>query len=267
MTIRASRSRCCDLPAEDRDLWLRIGMASGRAWAVGLNLQDDWSRSSARYRDTDARDVWRSICPDGGISLATLFFEAAKHGYVHSRSGKAGRAVTAPASRRSPPGRKQSPINTATVQRRCAKATRRANSCRKPSCVPATCAEIHYLWWPGAAVHCRPMATRLRCASGAAWTRTAIAIGASPGAKGASDSMGCGGSSPEYVVLVEGVRLPHALVPRRSRHWAFPEPATGRMKPGCGGAHRRRADLCRRRTRRRRAGGAALDRALRDSRS
>jgi putative DNA primase/helicase len=65
----------------------------------GFELWDHWSRSSARYRETDARDVWRSMRPDGGISLATLFFEAKEHGYVQSRAGKAGRAVAAPASR------------------------------------------------------------------------------------------------------------------------------------------------------------------------
>ena len=88
------------LPAEDRDLWLRIGMAIKAGLGEdGFELWDHWSRSSARYRGTDARDVWRSIRPDGGISLATLFFEAKKHGYVQSRAGKAGRPVAAPARR------------------------------------------------------------------------------------------------------------------------------------------------------------------------
>ena len=87
------------LPADDRDLWLRIGMAIKAGMGEdGFELWDDWSRSSERYRDTDARDVWRSLRPDGGISLATLFFEAKKHGYVQSRSGKAGRTVAAPAA-------------------------------------------------------------------------------------------------------------------------------------------------------------------------
>lgn len=87
------------LPADDRDLWLRIGMAMKAGMGEdGFELWDHWSRSSARYRDTDARDVWRSIRPDGGISLATLFFEAQKHGYVQQRAGKAGRSVAAPAA-------------------------------------------------------------------------------------------------------------------------------------------------------------------------
>ena len=87
------------LPADDRDLWLRIGMAIKAGMGEdGFELWDHWSRSSARYRDTDARDVRRSLRPDGGISLATLFFEAKKHGYVQSRSEKASRPVAAPAA-------------------------------------------------------------------------------------------------------------------------------------------------------------------------
>ena len=87
------------IPADDRDLWLRIGMAIKAGMGEdGFELWDHWSRSSARYRDTDARRAWRSIRPDGGISLATLFFEAKKHGYVQSRLVKAGRPVAAPAA-------------------------------------------------------------------------------------------------------------------------------------------------------------------------
>jgi hypothetical protein len=120
------------LPADDRDLWLRIGMAIKAGMGEeGFELWDHWSRSSDRYRDTDAREVWRSIRPDGGISLATLFFEAKKHGYLQQRAGKAGRPVATPGG-----GGLIPPINTATVQR--CKATRRASVCRKISCAPST---------------------------------------------------------------------------------------------------------------------------------
>ena len=129
------------LPADDRDLWLRIGMAIKAGMGEdGFELWDDWSRSSERYRDTDARDVWRSIRPDGGISLATLFFEAKKHGYVQSRAGRPVDPSPRRQRVRSPPPRGEGgsipPINTATVQQ--CKATRRANSCRKRSCAPST---------------------------------------------------------------------------------------------------------------------------------
>jgi hypothetical protein len=83
--------RC--VPADDRDRWLRIGMAIKAALGEdGFELWDAWSRSSDRYHATDARTVWHSIRPDGGIGLGTLFFEAAKHGYLPNRL-----AQTAPA--------------------------------------------------------------------------------------------------------------------------------------------------------------------------
>ena len=67
------------IPAEDRDLWLRIGMAIKAGLGEdGFALWDEWSRSSERYRETDARRTWRSIRADGGIHLGTLFFEAAQ---------------------------------------------------------------------------------------------------------------------------------------------------------------------------------------------
>ena len=55
----------------------------------GFALWDDWSRSSERYREADARTVWRSIDAEGGVTIGTLFFEAAKYGYVQGASGKA----------------------------------------------------------------------------------------------------------------------------------------------------------------------------------
>ncbi len=50
----------------------------------GFELWDEWSRTSAKYREPDAQTVWRSIDPGGGVTLGTLFFEAKKYGYVQS---------------------------------------------------------------------------------------------------------------------------------------------------------------------------------------
>jgi hypothetical protein len=109
------------IPADDRELWLRIGMAIKSALGeAGYALWDDWSRSSERYREADARTVWRSIDAEGGVTTATLFFEAAKYGYVQGASGKADYAAVARAAARPAPGGPpdnppEQPCNSATV--------------------------------------------------------------------------------------------------------------------------------------------------------
>jgi len=92
------------IPADDRELWLRIGMAIKSALGEeGFALWDNWSRSSERYCEADARAVWRSIDADGGVTIGTLFFEAAKHGYVRGPSGKAAHVAVASAPARPGP--------------------------------------------------------------------------------------------------------------------------------------------------------------------
>lgn len=93
------------IPADDRELWVRIGMAiKAGLGEEGFALWDDWSRSSQRYRENDARSTWRSIRADGGIHLGTLFFEAEQRGYVQSGFAKAkhvpGTPVRVPAAER-----------------------------------------------------------------------------------------------------------------------------------------------------------------------
>lgn len=70
------------IPAEDRDLWVRMGMAvKSELGEAGFDLWDQWSRSSARYRERDARSVWRSIRPYGGVTVTALYAEARRHGW------------------------------------------------------------------------------------------------------------------------------------------------------------------------------------------
>ena len=65
------------IPADDRDTWLRMGMAVKSELAdEGFALWDEWSQSASNYNERDARDVWKSIKPGGGITIGTLFHEA-----------------------------------------------------------------------------------------------------------------------------------------------------------------------------------------------
>lgn len=66
----------------DRETWVRIGMAvkSGLN-GEGFDLWDEWSQGADNYKPADARDVWRSITPNGGVAIGTLYREAREHGW------------------------------------------------------------------------------------------------------------------------------------------------------------------------------------------
>lgn len=76
------------VPADDRDLWLKMGMATkAELGDAGFGIWDAWSQQSTAYRNGDARDVWKSFHQDGGITGATLFYEAKQRGYQPKANG------------------------------------------------------------------------------------------------------------------------------------------------------------------------------------
>ncbi len=72
------------VPADNYDLWLRIGFAlhstgAGR-WAY--QVWDEWSRTSDKYDERDQEKTWQSFKGrEGGITLGTLFETAKEHGW------------------------------------------------------------------------------------------------------------------------------------------------------------------------------------------
>ncbi|WP_250470227.1 MULTISPECIES: DUF927 domain-containing protein, partial [unclassified Caballeronia] len=69
-------------PDVDRDVWFRVAAAiKHEEGDGGFETFDTWSQGSANYVAADTRDTWRSIRPDGGITIATLFAIAKKYGY------------------------------------------------------------------------------------------------------------------------------------------------------------------------------------------
>ncbi|MFL9871362.1 DUF927 domain-containing protein [Paraburkholderia megapolitana] len=69
------------VPPDDRETWVRMAMALKTEFGDdGLALWSDWSRQAKGFNDRDARDVWKSVKP-GRTKLASLFFEAKKHGF------------------------------------------------------------------------------------------------------------------------------------------------------------------------------------------
>ena len=70
------------VPADDRETWLRIGMAvKSDLGDSGFSLWDDWSATASNYKEAAARDVWRSI-KTGPVGVGTLFYIARQHGYT-----------------------------------------------------------------------------------------------------------------------------------------------------------------------------------------
>jgi len=68
-----ARSALTFIPPDDRDLWVRMGMALKDGFGdEGFGLWDPWSRKSDRYNERDARDVWRSCKANGGVTAGTL---------------------------------------------------------------------------------------------------------------------------------------------------------------------------------------------------
>lgn len=90
------------IPADDRDLWLRVGMAiqSEFPGQDGFALFDAWSQTSDRYEASAVRDTWRSFKP-GKVTIGTLLHEAKARGYKPSKTHAPRRApppaVPAPA--------------------------------------------------------------------------------------------------------------------------------------------------------------------------
>lgn len=74
------RSALACIPADDRDLWVRMGMALHELGEVGRGLWEDWSRKSDKYQAADAAKVWRSFRP-GQMHVESVFFEAQQHGW------------------------------------------------------------------------------------------------------------------------------------------------------------------------------------------
>lgn len=66
----------------DRDLWVMMAMAVKSAEGEsGFSAWNAWSELSPSYRERDARAVWRSVKPHGGVTVRTLYKLARTAGY------------------------------------------------------------------------------------------------------------------------------------------------------------------------------------------
>jgi len=70
------------IPAHDRDTWLRVGMGiKAELGDDGYALWSEWSQQDESFNERDANNVWKSIRPNGRVTIGTVFHEAQQHGY------------------------------------------------------------------------------------------------------------------------------------------------------------------------------------------
>lgn len=80
--LQKIKSALSHIPSDDRDTWIKIGMAlHSELDEEGFEIWDEWSQSAASYDPTNIEATWGSFNSDGGISIATLFHLAKENGW------------------------------------------------------------------------------------------------------------------------------------------------------------------------------------------
>ena len=77
------------IDVESRDEWILAGMAIKDHDSGMYNVWNDWARQSKRHNENDARASWRSFKTGGGVTIASLIYEAQKGGYAANSSANA----------------------------------------------------------------------------------------------------------------------------------------------------------------------------------
>lgn len=68
--------------AFDRATWVKMAMAvKSQLGEGGFELWRDWSAKASNYKEKAAISTWKSITPEGGVTINTLYAEAKKQGW------------------------------------------------------------------------------------------------------------------------------------------------------------------------------------------
>ncbi|RKP58632.1 DUF927 domain-containing protein [Pararobbsia silviterrae] len=79
---RIKAALACIPPTVDREQWFRIAASlKHELGGDGFEIFDAWSQGADSYSATAARDTWRSLKADGGITIGTLYALARKYGF------------------------------------------------------------------------------------------------------------------------------------------------------------------------------------------
>lgn len=67
---------------KDRETWVRMGMAvKSELGNDGWDVWRDWSATAPNYNEKAAIAAWKSFKPTGGVTIASLFYEAEAGGW------------------------------------------------------------------------------------------------------------------------------------------------------------------------------------------
>jgi len=85
-TEEAVRAALTFIPADERELWLRIGMAlKSEFGADGFEMFETWSKSAENFDAKAVKSSWKSFKTSGGVTIATLIAEAKQRGFNPKR--------------------------------------------------------------------------------------------------------------------------------------------------------------------------------------
>ena len=82
MSLEKAMSALSFIPPDDRETWVRMGMALKNEFADNaFDAWTMWSQGAESYDEKSAKAVWRSIKSAGKVGIGTLFHEAAARGW------------------------------------------------------------------------------------------------------------------------------------------------------------------------------------------
>ena len=93
--IQLVREALSFIPASDRDLWVKMGMAVKSEFGDdGFQIWDSWSQGDRSYNSKDSQATWKSIKASGGITIRSLFKEAKDRRWVDDPRSLTSKEIT-----------------------------------------------------------------------------------------------------------------------------------------------------------------------------
>ena len=82
LTLDIAESAIHSIPPDNRDTWVKVGMALKVEFGdAAFSIWDNWSQSGSSYNESAARSSWKSFKSGGSISIGTFIHLAMLHGF------------------------------------------------------------------------------------------------------------------------------------------------------------------------------------------